>query len=313
MVSPRHDIELQSDLPPRGRRRPEYDSLTLRELFTRVRSGALPEGVVHRLMSGYVRTIVPPRPSSEPRPDGEYEDQYKCCPPPIALIILSIIEIIVFIVDVSATGSTYSVSGPVASACIYDPHRRYEAWRFLSYSLVHIGEMHIIMNLAVLLLLGIPLEMVHGWWRVLSVYFSGVVLGSLLTSISDPTVYLAGASGGVYSILTAHIATIIMNWSDMALPWLQLGVFMLLITADLGTAIYQRYVAKLDLQVGYVAHLGGALAGLLVGIYILRNLNLKKWERWLWWAALIAYILLMGVCIVWNIAFPDYFPPPHYN
>lgn len=42
------------------------------------------------------------------------------------------------------------------------------------------------------------------------IYFAGVVAGSLGTSIFDPSVKLAGASGGVYSLITAHIATIIM-------------------------------------------------------------------------------------------------------
>lgn len=65
-------------------------------------------------------------------------------------------------------------------------------------------------NVVVQLLLGIPLEMVHKWWRVLIVYLAGVIAGSLGTSVSDPNVYLAGASGGVYAIITAHVATIIM-------------------------------------------------------------------------------------------------------
>jgi len=59
-------------------------------------------------------------------------------------------------------------------------------------------------------MLGIPLEMVHGWWRVLLVYLAGVLAGSLGTSVTDPTVYLAGASGGVYALITAHLATICM-------------------------------------------------------------------------------------------------------
>lgn len=70
--------------------------------------------------------------------------------------------------------------------------------------------MHLVVNLCVQILLGIPLEMVHRWWRVLVIYFAGVIAGSLGTSITDPTVKLAGASGGVYSLITAHIATIIM-------------------------------------------------------------------------------------------------------
>lgn len=65
-------------------------------------------------------------------------------------------------------------------------------------------------DMMVQILLGIPLEMVHRWWRVLLVYLAGVIAGSLATSLSDPYVYLAGASGGVYALITAHIATIIM-------------------------------------------------------------------------------------------------------
>lgn len=69
---------------------------------------------------------------------------------------------------------------------------------------------HLVINLLVQILLGVPLEMVHKWWRVLIVYFAGVLAGSLGTSITDPTVRLAGASGGVYSLITAHISTILM-------------------------------------------------------------------------------------------------------
>jgi rhomboid-related protein 1/2/3 len=69
---------------------------------------------------------------------------------------------------------------------------------------------HLVVNLVVQIMLGIPLEMVHGWWRVLLVYLAGVIAGSLGTSISDPKVYLAGASGGVYAIIAAHLASICM-------------------------------------------------------------------------------------------------------
>lgn len=69
---------------------------------------------------------------------------------------------------------------------------------------------HLLVNLLVQLFLGVPLEMVHRWWRVIIVYLAGVAAGSLATSLTDPKVYLAGASGGVYALIAAHIATIIM-------------------------------------------------------------------------------------------------------
>lgn len=116
-----------------------------------------------------------------------------------------------------------------AQVFMYEPTKRHQAWRFLTYMFVHIGYLHnlcflynklikrfscryvhIVVNLIFQLLMGIPLEMVHGWWRVSLLYFLGVIAGSLTTSVTDPWVRLAGASGGVYCLMTAHIATIIM-------------------------------------------------------------------------------------------------------
>lgn len=75
---------------------------------------------------------------------------------------------------------------------------------------VHVGVMHILMNLIIQIFLGVALELVHHWWRVALVYLAGVLAGSMGTSIANPNIFLAGASGGVYALITAHIATIIM-------------------------------------------------------------------------------------------------------
>ena len=66
--------------------------------------------------------------------------------------------------------------------------------------------------LVIQLVLGIPLEMVHGWWRVGGVYLSGVMAGSLWTNVVKPDKFLSGASGGVYALITAHLGTVIMNY-----------------------------------------------------------------------------------------------------
>lgn len=75
---------------------------------------------------------------------------------------------------------------------------------------VHVGIMHLFMNLLIQIMLGVALELVHHWWRVALVYLAGVIAGSMGTSLTSPNIYLAGASGGVYALITAHIATIIM-------------------------------------------------------------------------------------------------------
>jgi len=268
------------------------------------------QGTMGRALNRYVKTAVvqPKLTADQVDMAGDYEREYSCYPPTVCMILISILEVIAFLWDVIAEGES-SVTGPAATLFIYNPFRRYEAWRFLTYMFVHVGWYHLVINVVVQIMLGIPLEMVHGWWRVLLVYLAGVIAGSLGTSVSDPTVYLAGASGGVYAIITAHLASIFMNWSEMQFPLLNLAVFLILAVVDVGAAVYTRYVLHVHNKIGYAAHLAGAIAGLLVGINILRNLEVKAWERKVWWASIILYILLMLAAIIWNAAFPSYFLP----
>nr|XP_026487120.1 rhomboid-related protein 3-like isoform X2 [Vanessa tameamea] len=69
--------------------------------------------------------------------DGTYEEEYSCWPPAICMILISIIEIVLFCYDASH-GKT-DATGPIAQIFIYNPHKRQEAWRFLTYMLVHVG------------------------------------------------------------------------------------------------------------------------------------------------------------------------------
>ncbi|KAJ3651114.1 hypothetical protein Zmor_017172 [Zophobas morio] len=266
-----------------------------------------------RYVTKYVNFVVPRKKlgvwDDEPDLQTLYEDEYSCCPPRLGMIIISVIEIIFFCIDeAKEANSTKYAAGPMAMLFIYDPAKRYEFWRFLTYMFVHIGHLHLVVNLIVQIFIGIPLEMVHGWWRVLVIYFAGVVAGSLGTSITDPTSKLAGASGGVYSLITAHIATIIMNWSEMSFPAVQLIIFLLITGVDVGTSIYNRYWANMEEHIGYVAHFAGAVAGLLVGIVVLKNLKLTKKENVMWWIAVAVYVILMLVGICWNTFYTGYFP-----
>lgn len=150
-----------------------------------------------------------------PRNERRYLAEYSCFPPPLFMILISCVEIGVFIYHTIPLVQRYGwigITGPVPfdSKLIYDPYRRYEAWRFLTYMLVHAGFTHITFNVLMQLMLGIPLEMVHRGWRIMIVYLAGVIAGSLATSVSDPKVFLCGASGGVYALITCHLASVIL-------------------------------------------------------------------------------------------------------
>lgn len=72
------------------------------------------------------------------------------------------------------------------------------------------------------LLIGLPLEMVHGSTRIGIVYTAGVLAGSLGTSVFDSEVYLVGASGGVYALLAAHLSNVLINYNNMQFGVLRL-------------------------------------------------------------------------------------------
>lgn len=222
------------------------------------------------------------------------------------MVTISIVEIAMYIYYVVDMNDSVRIDGPVPihSELIYNPYKRREAWRFLTYMFVHIGIYHIIFNVLTQLVLGIPLEMVHSW-RIIFVYLMGVIAGSLAVSVTDPKVYLAGASGGVYALIAAHVANLVVNWDEMEFAVFRLIFLLVLIGADVGVALYNYYSGIEKNKVSYVAHFGGFIAGLLMGIVVLRNFKKKTWERVVWWIALVGFIVLVVFCIIWNIAAPE--------
>lgn len=96
------------------------------------------------------------------------------------------------------------------------------------------------------------------------------------------------------------------------MPIVQLLIFIVITVIDTATAMYNRYYLDLNEHIGYVAHFAGAIAGLLVGIMVLRNLEVTAAERRIKWVCLAVYIVLMGSAIIINVAWPEHFPKERY-
>ncbi|CAB4058757.1 RHBDL1_2_3 [Lepeophtheirus salmonis] len=151
-----------------------------------------------------------------------FAEEFTCSPPTYFMIIITILETGFFIyhsLHLSLVrGLTITMNGPVpyCSLLIYNPRRRMDAWLFVTF--VHIGINHFVFNMIMQIFVGVFLEMEQegyiGSLRVMAVYFSGVLAGSLGTSLSDPYAFIAGASGGVYALIAAHLATLALNWQE---------------------------------------------------------------------------------------------------
>ena len=222
-----------------------------------------------------------------------YAEEFTCYPFKWFMLLITVIETCFFAYHCIHLSSEHNIEitwdGPVpyCSVLIYNPDRRWEAWRFITYMFVHIGISHFIFNMIMQILVGVFLEMEQEGWqgsfRVAIVYFSGVLAGSLGTSLSDPDTYIAGASGGCYALIAAHLATLALNWQeDSAVrikkvihkPLIRIVriIFISFLTVhDLALAIYFRYFLQQESRTGFMGHFCGALAGLLVGVFILDN------------------------------------------
>lgn len=80
-------------------------------------------------------------------------------------------------------------------------------------------------------------------------------------------------------------------------------------SADVGFAVYDRYNSEqLGPPVSYVAHLTGALAGLTIGLLVLKNFEQKLHEQLIWWIALGVYAACTLFAIIFNLC-TDTFEP----
>ena len=78
-----------------------------------------------------------------------YAEEYTFCPPPWFIIGVTLIQTSVYVYHVyhylthpdhEGEMITWSGPKPTCSVLIFDPGRRHEAWRYISYSCVHAGN-----------------------------------------------------------------------------------------------------------------------------------------------------------------------------
>lgn len=238
---------------------------------------------------------------------SKYLERANCCPPPIFIICISIAELAVFIYYAVWKPQKQWVTldeGIWNSPLTYKPECRQEAWRFISYMFVHAGVEHIVGNLVMQLLLGIPLELVHKGFEVGMVYMAGVLAGSLCSSIFDPLSALVGASGGVYALIGGYFMNAVVNFREM-IPLL--GVFRILaivifVGTDFGFAFYRRFVNdEAGLKVSFVAHFGGIVAGMTIGYVFFSAYNKKLLKDPRFWLCIVAYVVFVLFAVIFNI------------
>ncbi|KAJ1459311.1 peptidase S54, rhomboid domain-containing protein, partial [Pelagophyceae sp. CCMP2097] len=90
-----------------------------------------------------------------------------------------------------------------------------QLWRFISYSVVHEGWVHVCTNVFMELFFGFLLESAHGSKRTAVVFLTGVLGGAVACATLDTHSSVAGASGGVFGLVAAQIAVVLLHWQSL--------------------------------------------------------------------------------------------------
>lgn len=148
-----------------------------------------------------------------------------------------------------------------------------EYFRLITYQFIHIGWVHLAMNLLALKIFGPPIEAVTGWPLFLGIYFLSGVSGGLMAVYAGQPLS-AGASAAVLGLLSTAI---IFEFFKVS------GSEKLANRNNFSTLIF---ILVINLIIGAVekgvdnsAHLGGLIGGALIGLLllpVLRSPLLKK-------------------------------------
>ncbi len=142
-----------------------------------------------------------------------------------------------------------------------------EWWRLLTATFVHVGIIHLATNMWCLWNLGLLGEPLLGPLGLTAIYLLTGIAGNLLSVAVHPDVVGAGASGAVFGI--AGLLIVLLKNAHLPVPKAELQrlrrsvVYFALLNFIIG---FGTWAFRTTIQIDNMAHLGGFLTGLALGV-----------------------------------------------
>ncbi len=164
-----------------------------------------------------------------------------------------------------------------------------QPWRILTSNYLHIGILHIGLNMWCLWNLGILAERIFDRWTYVLTYTVCGIAGSLASLWWHPLVVGAGASGAIFGLAGALITALYLGKLPIPKQAMR-GTMKSLITFAGYNLVFGAVGAGIDNS----AHVGGLVAGLILGAVFAKHLTSPSDVRARWGIAvfLTAFFLL---------------------
>lgn len=207
---------------------------------------------------------------------------------PFLTYLLLAINIILFI-WLEVRGGSEDIHNLIASGAKYNPAIiEGEWWRIISSMFLHIGVLHLMMNMLAVYYLGSTVERIYGSARFLFIYFLAGIGGGLASFAFSYNIS-AGASGALFGLFGALLFFGVI-YKKVFFQTMGRGVLIILAI----NIVFGFLVPQVD----YSAHLGGLAAGFIASA-IIHFPHKKKIALQL--SALVIYFLLLSGLVAFGI------------
>jgi rhomboid protease GluP len=177
-------------------------------------------------------------------------------------------NIAVFLAMALASGSVIDFPGPTAVhfGANYGPYTLSgDWWRLLTYMFLHAGIIHIAFNMWCLWDLGALCESLYGRWTFGAIYLLTGITGGLGSLAWNPGTFTVGASGAIFGLAGALIASFYLG--EFSLPRIAIqGTLRSLVVF----AVFNLFFGSMLGGVDNACHIGGLIGGLILGALIAR-------------------------------------------
>ncbi|GAB3795520.1 rhomboid family intramembrane serine protease [Virgibacillus kimchii] len=207
---------------------------------------------------------------------------------PFYTYILLITNMIIFFI-MEAAGNSQSVETLIEFGAKYNPAIiEGEWWRIISSMFLHIGFLHLFMNMLAVYYLGSIVERIFGSGRFMFIYFLAGIGGGLASFAFSMNVS-AGASGALFGLFGTLLYFGI-NYKQIFLQTMGRGVLLVIII----NIVFGFTIPQID----NAAHLGGLVFGFIASAIV----HLPKKQKWKQQGiALVIYMVMIASLIGYGI------------
>ncbi|MBL8949452.1 MAG: rhomboid family intramembrane serine protease [Myxococcaceae bacterium] len=168
-----------------------------------------------------------------------------------------------------------------------------EWWRAFTAMFLHIGAVHLLFNMYALWNVGKFVEGLLGRPMYLAVYLLTGLAGSFASSLWNPFVPSAGASGAIFGLFG-----VIVGFTFRARDRLPPEAFASLRTSIVTTLLFNLMFAIGIPYLDHAAHLGGLLSGVLAGVMATGSAFESQNQRATWGSQAIVLATVVGLAVL---------------